>query len=163
MKICTKCEKQKELSEFHKDRTTKDGLYPNCKECKKEYYISDDSLALSRVRYQKNILKERERSRSKTSKKYSEFTEEEKARAYLANKRFMQKNKKVACAYQKTHYHLRKGTITKLPCEECGTEDAQAHHEDYNNPLEITWLCRNCHHTHHVEQRELQLTPSKCH
>ena len=32
-KICSKCEIQKELYEFRKDKSKKDGLYPSCKKC----------------------------------------------------------------------------------------------------------------------------------
>lgn len=34
MKICTKCNVEKELSEFYKDKSKKDGLSSSCKECK---------------------------------------------------------------------------------------------------------------------------------
>jgi hypothetical protein len=37
MKICKKCDTPKDLSQFHKDKTSKDGLYRWCKECKKNY------------------------------------------------------------------------------------------------------------------------------
>lgn len=32
-KRCTKCQEEKELSEFNKHKNTKDGLAPNCKKC----------------------------------------------------------------------------------------------------------------------------------
>src|SRR4051812_39153823 len=41
---------------------------------------------------------------------------------------------------------LRKGVLTRQPCEVCGSEKSQAHHEDYSKPLEVRWLCRP-HHT----------------
>lgn len=34
MKTCCKCKKEKEIEDFHKDRTTKDGRSYKCKECK---------------------------------------------------------------------------------------------------------------------------------
>lgn len=41
---------------------------------------------------------------------------------------------------------LKKGTIQRQPCEKCGRLDVQAHHDDYDKPLEIRWLCKP-HHT----------------
>jgi hypothetical protein len=32
-KKCTKCNIEKEITEFHKQKSSKDGLYPQCKEC----------------------------------------------------------------------------------------------------------------------------------
>src|SRR5208282_3928617 len=40
---------------------------------------------------------------------------------------------------------LRKGSLTRLPCAECGNPRSQAHHADYSEPLLVTWLCRSCH------------------
>ncbi len=37
-KICTKCKKQKSFSEFAKDKSRKDGCYPQCKKCKRKKY-----------------------------------------------------------------------------------------------------------------------------
>lgn len=37
MKICTKCNIKKDNSQFHKDKTNKDGYCAQCKICKKEY------------------------------------------------------------------------------------------------------------------------------
>lgn len=42
---------------------------------------------------------------------------------------------------------LREGAITKQPCEICGETNVDAHHDDYNKPLDIRWLCR----AHHME------------
>jgi hypothetical protein len=36
-KICTKCNIEKDICEFRKDKTKKDGFYPSCKECKLLY------------------------------------------------------------------------------------------------------------------------------
>jgi hypothetical protein len=42
---------------------------------------------------------------------------------------------------------LRNKTLERKPCEICGCEKVEAHHEDYSKPLEINWLCK----PHHVE------------
>lgn len=58
--------------------------------------------------------------------------------------------KKANCrAY--ANVYIRRGHIQKRLCEICG-ESAQMHHEDYNKPLEIKWLCRNHHLEYHKQQ-----------
>lgn len=37
------------------------------------------------------------------------------------------------------------GVIEPKPCEVCGEIEVDAHHDDYEKPLEIRWLCRTCH------------------
>jgi transposase-like protein len=44
---------------------------------------------------------------------------------------------------------LAHGLITKCPCETCGNPDAQKHHDDYEQPLAVRWLCRTCHAAQH--------------
>jgi len=54
---------------------------------------------------------------------------------------------------------LTRGKIISEPCEICGDEKSQAHHDDYNKPLDIRWLCIAHHNKHHkalhVELREV--------
>lgn len=53
---------------------------------------------------------------------------------------------------------LRQGVLQRPEaCSECGKSyqfkdgrtAIQAHHSDYNRPLEVTWLCQKCHHKWH--------------
>lgn len=45
---------------------------------------------------------------------------------------------------------LLRGDLVKKPCERCGSI-AQAHHEDYSKPLDVTWLCPKDHKARHRE------------
>ena len=47
---------------------------------------------------------------------------------------------------------VRAGLISKMPCERCGAESVQAHHEDYDQPLSVVWLCPMHHATRHRER-----------
>lgn len=48
---------------------------------------------------------------------------------------------------------LRRGTLVKGACEDCGTDQhVDAHHERYDRPLEVTWLCRKHHTARHRRQ-----------
>lgn len=40
---------------------------------------------------------------------------------------------------------VRLGKIQKQPCEICGDPKVEAHHDDYNKPFEVRWLCRQHH------------------
>lgn len=67
MKKCYRCENYKELLQFHKDCTKKDGYYHNCKQCvkedpkksayKKEASIKNRSSDLERLKKWKNKQK----------------------------------------------------------------------------------------------------------
>lgn len=46
--------------------------------------------------------------------------------------------------------YKRRGLLTPKPCEVCG-EAAQMHHDDYDRPLKVRWLCRPHHLMFHME------------
>lgn len=46
------------------------------------------------------------------------------------------------------------GYLVKKPCEVCGKiNGVDAHHDDYNKPLDVRWLCRLHHMQHHNAQK----------
>lgn len=54
------------------------------------------------------------------------------------------------------HLHVetlkRLGVLTPQPCEECGHEKAEAHHDDYDKPGHVRWLCRKHHLRLHLRE-----------
>lgn len=50
-----------------------------------------------------------------------------------------EKARALAASYQ------RGGKLTPEPCEVCGDPETEKHHEDYDHPLDVRWLC----HEHH--------------
>lgn len=63
-----------------------------------------------------------------------------------------QRNKKHAEDPRKRRAHaavaraIKDGTLVKGPCEKCGiTETVSGHHDDYDKPLEVRWLCQEHH------------------
>lgn len=49
------------------------------------------------------------------------------------------------------------GFLIKRPCEKCGAPSDHKHHEDYDRPLDVVWLCRKCHIQLHVDERDESL------
>ena len=48
---------------------------------------------------------------------------------------------------------LRKGLIEPAPCAVCGSEKSVAHHEDYDKPLDVIWLCQAHHKQLHAKRK----------
>lgn|GEM_PF-1977442 len=48
---------------------------------------------------------------------------------------------------------IAKGEIKRQPCQICGYPNGHGHHEDYNEPLKVVWLCSKHHMRLHAEKR----------
>lgn len=68
-----------------------------------------------------------------------------KTRAYRRN------HPEKKAAHQAVQTAIRNGTLSRLPCGVCGHEKSHAHHDDYDKPLDVLWLC----HTHHMERHAM--------
>lgn len=65
---------------------------------------------------------------------------------------------------------IEKGVIErKTACEHCGASGRfsdgrtmiQAHHCDYNKPLDVIWLCQKCHYEWHKKYKAKEVVPSE--
>jgi len=126
-KTCTKCGMEKELDAFH--------IHSNkirrsaCKECFR--------------------ASERIRDRARENGRKTEH------RAQTARVRARRNYKKVGTlrydAMIAVRNALKTGKLTPEPCKVCRATKTDAHHEDYNKPLDIVWLCRSHHKLRHIE------------
>jgi hypothetical protein len=129
-KICTKCKKEKDASEFWKDKQKKDGLTSSCAKCnseqKKNYYGTEHHREIQR-RYRKT-----EKGREITNKSV---------------RKWRAKNKLKVQARIALNLAISKGQIVKPEtCELCGFNGViDGHHWDYSKPLDAVWCCRKCH------------------
>lgn len=64
------------------------------------------------------------------------------------------------------NYHLRHMARKKAelyckhqPCEICGDDHSEAHHDDYAKAQEVMWLCRK----HHMQRHARNFTPGPWH
>lgn len=55
---------------------------------------------------------------------------------------------------------LNSGALVKGPCEVCGTTEGRidAHHDDYDEPLAVRWLCRRHHNRLHSAGEDMFAT-----
>ena len=135
-KNCFKCKTIKPLSEFYKHNAMADGHLNKCKVCAK-----NDST-IHRV---KNLEKYRanDRERSKNPERRKLQTEITKA--------WRQQDIRRSKAHTAVGYAIKKGELIRQPCIRCGEQNSFAHHEDYDKPLDVMWLCPPCHKQRHKE------------
>ena len=219
MKKCTQCGKDKDVTEYYKDKRHPDGLRYNCKSCQnktsnkwrkdnpenvqknlKTYYdthkenwqireknMSDEEREKKRIRSKEYFENNKERllqyrregyasipkeDKERYSQKYYDthkeeicnrarnnyenLSDEQKKKNTERNKIWRQKNRQKMRAWSAVGNSLLRGDMVKpIKCEKCMKEDSRlhAHHEDYEKPLEVIWLCHECHMNVHKKQR----------
>jgi hypothetical protein len=69
--------------------------------------------------------------------------------------KYRENNKHKRKAHQAVNNAVRDGRLIPLPCFVCGLK-AEAHHPDYDRPLDVVWLCPSHHRQAHalVETRK---------
>lgn len=124
-KKCKRCHVWKYLEYFYKHSQMADGHINICKECKKEEERKRSSSPRGR---------EIDRARQSTPRRKKERRE--------MQKKYRIKNRKKDLARRIFWNTFRYGSIPKLPCQVCGVNEfVEAHHCDYDKPLEVMWLC----------------------
>ena len=69
-------------------------------------------------------------------------------------KEYRKKFPKKYAAHLLVNNRLRDGKLEKKCCEICGSEKSVAHHDDYDKPLEVRWLCPIHHKQWHSSHGE---------
>lgn len=137
MKTCFKCNEEKTLDEFYVHSQMADGHLNKCKECTKLY-------VKGHYRAHKDHYREYERARDKRAERKAAKLKYSRAR----KQRFPHKAK----ANSMVGNAIRDGRLIRQPCEVCGEQRTEAHHDDYNKPLDVRWLCFVHHREHHGQE-----------
>lgn len=124
------------------------GFDSTCKECRKERVRANRKEKIEYYReYDKARANSPERVQSRLD--YLE-TEDGKKAKRKAIRKYIESNPKKRHAHIVTGNAIRDGILIKGVCCECFTDiNIVAHHNDYNKPLEVTWLCSKHHREWH--------------
>ena len=66
-------------------------------------------------------------------------------------------NPKAKWAHVALRSALRRGLLSREACEVCGEARTDGHHDDYDRPMLVRWLCRKHHRAHHSATRTGQV------
>lgn len=135
-KECFKCHAVKPLEEFYKHPMMADGHVNKCKTCNKKDVTDNRNKNIERVR-------EYDRERSKNPERIKAMTAQTKL--------WREQDRRRGIAHNAVSRAIRSGTLSRQPCAVCGNEKSVAHHEDYDKPLDVVWLCQPCHVRRHKE------------
>ena len=134
MKTCIHCKSVKTVDEFYKHPKMHDGRLNKCKSCCTEY-------AKQRRNNFPEIAKLIDRRKSQT--------EHRKRWAVEYQRKTRSVNKQKYYARTKVSNAIRCGKLLKSPCVKCGSNESQAHHPNYSQPLDVVWLCIKHHFEEH--------------
>jgi len=115
--------------------------------CPKDWQIkSRDMRCLPCKRLQQNAANAAKGEKLKEEARAAYQRRREYYLSYQANpeRRF------IRAARRKVATEIEAGRLTREPCVVCGEKQSEAHHDDYDKPLNIVWLCRRHHMDHHL-------------
>ena len=152
MKVCGSCNQEKLPSDFYKRKASKDGLAAKCKVCQSEYdkaRANNPDRVKARSEYAKTKAGKEAADRAR-----KKWAANNAGKIYESTKSYRQKFPKKYKAHGKIAYAIKMKQIKRQPCEVCGHEKSVAHHDDYDYPLSIRWLCDKHHKEWHAENGE---------
>jgi hypothetical protein len=128
---CRSCTEEKPVSEFYASNQAR------CKECIR---LSVRNNRLDKIDY---------------------YRQYDRTRSSMPHR--LQKNKEIGARWRATHPKrrtaqvavnnaVRDGRLVQLPCLLCGGK-SEAHHVDYDAPLQVVWLCPAHHKQAHAMAR----------
>ena len=155
-KMCSKCKELKDLSGFYKNYKSKDGLSYQCKACQKVYHqsqhIKDQKKAyaasdIGREAVKRAATKYKTSEKGKKSNREWKKTDAGKACVNKSSARYREKHKEKLKSHWALKSAIKKGDVIRPDlCSLCGASGIiDGHHEDYSKPLDVIWVCRQCH------------------
>lgn len=141
-KLCRRCKVEKSIEMFCSNKQSSDGKFWWCKQCQSKHYALnvDHRRKQNAERYAKIKLDPIKLERWKKI-------------SLITSNRSKQNHKDKNSARLAVRYAIKCGKLVRPDfCSACGTEGVvEAHHDSYEKEkwLDVKWLCRRCHSSHH--------------
>ena len=141
MKHCSKCNKTKEEGDFYASNYW-------CKECcnerNKRWRRENPEKARALSRKAQLAWAHKNKEKVKQYRKNWENKNPEYAKEW--SKQSHRKNPLQRFAHHLVRQAINRGSLIKEPCWFCGSlKRIEAHHEDYELPYDVAWLCKSHH------------------
>lgn len=135
-KACFECGRELPKSEFYQHAMMGDGHLNKCKDCVREYQRARHHERMQDAEWREA---ERERSREKMRRLGRSWAKPDPIKK---------------AASHAVSNAVRDGRLIPADsCDDCGHDFSEfrreGHHEDYDKPLEVVWLCSLCHGKRH--------------
>lgn len=140
MKTCFKCHETKPLSEFYAHKAMGDGHLNKCKACTKNDVMLHRDANIDKVRAY-------DRERGKLPHRI--------ANTVVRTRRWRAEDTRRYAAHSAVAVAKKNGSLIQQPCCVCGNARTEAHHEDYDKPLEVVWYCSIHHKERHKQMKEI--------
>ncbi len=133
-KTCFKCGATKPLDDFYRHPMMRDGHLNKCKECTK---VDSSMRDPAKVRAY-------DRARAKRPARIAKLLEGQRRRRSLYPERVR--------AHRRVAWAVKTGKLARpRNCSMCFREcRVVSHHEDYSKPLDVVWVCEDCHKRIHA-------------
>jgi hypothetical protein len=143
---CKVCDVTNDAAEFYKGTTNR------CKECHK---LRVKQNREGKADYYRNYDVKRYQEDPEVRARHRRYAKTVAGKAIMKKARDNWKNKNLdkSAAHTLLNNAILAGKVEKLKhCSKCGAEGRiEGHHRDYTRPLDVVWLCRQCHVNEHKE------------
>jgi hypothetical protein len=175
-KVCSKCGAMRDLSEFHNNASSKDGLQRVCKECMRAYGQTDAAKARVRAYNRSDAGRAARHKHAKSAagkaykRTYRNTVGKEYHRAYersdarkAARARTVAKNPFQRKAQSRVAHAIASGRMERAsnnPCEKESAKCLGVHHHHHDSYLEGDWLVVRVLCRYHHTEWHLNNTPT---
>jgi hypothetical protein len=154
-KKCKICGEVKPLNEFSTySASGYSGYRGECRLCNNARWRAARKAHKNRY-YDENMNGYADHAKENAKKTYTG----NKAAYYERNAEYKRRHPERAEALKLVTAAIRSGDLVPGPCEVC-QQAAQAHHDDYTQPLVVRWLCRKHHMALHRALHRKQVSAS---